>query len=64
MWSVIFGILLTFLLYKLYKVVIGPYLSYLEYRKILAKTNYKVLDLGFIPILNKTIINYITDLKK
>ena len=56
MLSVIFGVFIMFLIYKLYKVIIGPYLSYLEYRKILAKTNYKVLDNGFIPFLNKSFI--------
>ena len=64
MLSVIFGVILTLLIYKNFKVVIGPYLFYLQYRKILAKTNYKVFDQGFMPFLNKGLINLFFEFKK
>ena len=52
------------LLWVVYSSAIKPYLLYRWYKKILKNSNYKFIDLGFLPFGFKLIFTIMEDQKK
>ena len=64
MFSYIFWVIFFFVIWKLTTSVLLPYRSYLQYREMLKKSPYKLLDRGFVPYASKNFIKWIQDKKK